>query len=226
MTATRMDGVTAIVSNASVNRVPISVVIALSACGRFSVITATRPSATCSTRTEWSGSMPPVGGGPKSSASHRSVPVELVMSFPCRCVGASCVELREPTQRLQTRCEAILSAASDDERGQLGQPASNWLLWNRECARPVIGSDHWILLGRGTDEDAVIEPLRLDELELPVQMRSGEDEDDASILPVVVEHAFRQHRAVTRPPADHPVEPRIDTALMIQGVAWIGAARV
>ena len=78
MMATRTAGRTAIVSRISVSRAPISVVIALSACGRFRVMSATCPPEPYSTRTGESGSAAPEGGGPKSSAFQRSVRVGLV----------------------------------------------------------------------------------------------------------------------------------------------------
>src|SRR5690349_4069225 len=80
MTA-RTAGRTAIVSRISGRHEPISVVIALSACGRFSVMTATRPPLVYSTSTGWAGSSASDGGGPKSSAFQRSVCAGLVALF-------------------------------------------------------------------------------------------------------------------------------------------------
>ena len=47
-------------------------------------------------------------------------------------------------------------------------------------------SDEWVGLERGADEDAVVEPLGLDELELPFEVGTGEDEDDPAVDPVVL----------------------------------------
>ena len=80
MTA-RTAGRTAIVSRISVRRAPIALVIALSACGRFSVMTATLSSCVYSTSTGRSGSSASDGGGPKSSAFQRSVRAGLVATF-------------------------------------------------------------------------------------------------------------------------------------------------
>src|SRR5215217_5601130 len=94
----------------------------------------------------------------------------LLSAMSCRSpvvgLGRSRVEFREPAQRPQTRSEAVFSAASHDERWQCGEPTPDRLLRNRERARPVVRSDDRILLGWSADEDAVVEPLRLDELEL------------------------------------------------------------
>src|ERR671912_1432779 len=164
--ATRTDGVTAIVSRTSVRRAPISVVIALSACGRFNVITATRPSDSISTSTDSAGSSSSDGGGPKSSASQRSVLVGLgVISSPSSSPPLR-LQLGEPTQRTETRSEAVLAAAGDDERGELGQSAPYRTLRDRERARPVVRADDRVLLGGRADENPALQPLRLHELEM------------------------------------------------------------
>ena len=82
MITTRTAGRTAIVSRTSVRLAPISVVMALSACGLFNVITAIDSPAAYSRSTGLSGSSPSGGGGPKSSAFHRSVSVELGAMAP------------------------------------------------------------------------------------------------------------------------------------------------
>src|SRR5215216_2604274 len=117
MMATRTVGRTAIVSRTSVSRAPISVVIALSAWGRFRVMTATRPSEPYSMSTGESGSARSDGGGPKSSAFQRSVRVGLVATcHPLLVAARSGLQLRQPAQRPQARHEAVLAAAGDDER--------------------------------------------------------------------------------------------------------------
>src|SRR5215208_999391 len=170
MMATRTGGRTAIVSRISVSRAPISVVIALSACGRFRVMSATCPPEPYSTSTGESGSAAPGSGGPKSSAFQRSVRVGLVAtwssfpgSLPCQ----------------------VPSSASQ-----------------RSARRP----GQWVLFGRRADEDAVIDPLGLDELELALQVRTDEHEDDASVDAVVLQDAVGQHRAVAGAAPDHPVQ--------------------
>ena len=52
----------------------------------------------------------------------------------------------------------------------------------------MVRSDEGVGLERGADEDAVIEPLGLDELELTLEVRAGKDEDDATVDAVVLDH--------------------------------------
>jgi hypothetical protein len=46
------------------------------------------------------------------------------------------------------------------------------------------------------DEVALGYPLRLQELELPTQMRADQQEDATAISAVILEHALRQERSV------------------------------
>src|SRR5215207_165869 len=162
MMATRTVGRTAIVSRTSVSRAPISVVIALSACGRFRVMRATCPPEPYSTSTGEAGSAAPERGGPKSSAFQRSVRVGLVATWPSfpGSLPLSGFQLRQPAQRSQTRHIAVLPAAGDDERRQTLQPASDRLLRDGEHARAVVRPGQRVLFSRRADEDAVVDPLR------------------------------------------------------------------
>src|SRR5918994_5280542 len=222
MMTTRTEVRTATVSRAWVRRAPISVVIALSAFGRLSVTTATRSSETNSSSTGDSGSAAPADGGPKSSAFQRSVPVGLVaMSSPF--LG---IELGQPVQGAQPGGEEVLAAARDDERRQALQPVPDRPVGDGERPGPVVRADERIFLGGSADEDPVVGPLRLDELELTLDVRSGEDEDDPAILAVVVEHPGRQRRAIARAAPDHAVQPDVDAHLVLERVARVGSARV
>src|SRR5438093_7696696 len=180
MTA-RIEGRTAIVSRISVRRAPIAVVIALSACGRFSVTIATRSWCAYSTSTGWSGSSRPDGGGPKSSVFQRSVRAGLVATLSRLSISAvPGVQLRQPAQRTETRGKAVLPAAGDHERRQALQPTADRPLRDGEGARSVICSGERVFLGGRADEDAVVQPLRLDELKLALWIGADEDEDDAA----------------------------------------------
>src|SRR3954453_2294983 len=222
MIATRTAGWTAMVSRTSVSRAPISVVIALSACGRLSVITAICSPAAYSRRTGESGSSPSADGGPKSRVFQRSVGVVLVATGGLLGSG---LELREPAERAQAGGKAVLAAAGDDERRQLLEPAPDRPVRDRQRPGPVVRSDERVLLGGRADEDAVVEPLRLDELELAVQVRADEDEHDAALGPVVLEHALREHRPVARPAADHAMEADI-RRVAVKRVAWVRPPRM
>ena len=70
---------------------------------------------------------------------------------------------------------------TSDERDLLAvlEPAPDRPLGDGEAARPVVRPHERIFLERRADEDAVVQPLGLDELELPLEMRAREDEDDA-----------------------------------------------
>src|SRR5829696_5336801 len=93
---------------------------------------------------------------------------------------------------------------------------------NGKAAGAIIRPDERILLGRGADEDAVVQPLGLDELELPLEVRPGEDEDDAPLGAVVLENPLGQRRAVARPAPDHPVQADVDTPLGVERVPRVG----
>src|SRR4051794_22471704 len=179
MIATRTAGRTAMVSRISVRRAPISVVIALSACGRLSVISAICSAAAYSRRTGEAGSSPSTGG-PKSRLFQRSVGVVPVATGRLLRSG---LELREPAERAQAGGKAVLAAAGDDERRQLLQPAPDRPVRDGQASRPVVRPDERVLLGGRADEDAVVEPLRLDELELAVQVGADEDEHDPAVRP-------------------------------------------
>src|SRR5690349_9980632 len=115
-TTTRTEVRTAIVSTISVSRTPISVVIALSAWGRLSVTTATWPSAWESRSTGGSVSSTSGGGGPKSRASHRSVPGELIVVCPSLLASdRSCVKLRQPPHGGKAGREEVLPASRHHE---------------------------------------------------------------------------------------------------------------
>src|SRR5215212_9696605 len=219
---------TAIVSMITVNSAPISVLIALSGWGRFSVTTATWPPPRYSRSTGSSVSTTSGGGGPKSSTAHRSVPDALIATRSSlvgtdRPAGRSCVQLRQPVHRPQTGREEVLPAARHYEGRQVLQPSSDRALGDGETARPVVRSDEGILLEWCADEDAVVEPLGLDELELPLEVRSGEHEDDPSVDAVVLELAVGQHGTVAGAAPDHAVQPDVDAAVLVHGVARVGA---
>ena len=58
------------------------------------------------------------------------------------------------------------------------------------------------------------------------EVRPGEHEDDPAVGAVVLEDALGQHRPVARPAADHAMEPDVDAALVVEGVARVRPPRV
>src|SRR5918998_1716983 len=223
MNATRMDVRTAIASSTSVRRSPISVLMALSECGLLRVITAMRSSNTYSTSTDGPDSASSGDGGAKSSDFQRSMPVMDMRSPRVVCSGSG-GEVRQPPEGPQPGGEAVLPAPGDDEGRHVRQPASDRVRRDGEDAGPVGRPDEGVLLGRRADEDPVVEPLGLDELELALEVCSGEDEDDAPVGTVVLEDAVGQHRAVARAPADHAVQPGVDAHLVVEGVPRVRPA--
>ncbi len=95
-----------------------------------------------------------------------------------------------------------------------------------EAARAFARADQRVLLVRRADEYAVVEPLRLDEFELPFDVRPGENEHDPAVGAIVFQDAFRQHRAVVRAASDHPVQAYVDGAVGIQRIPRIRTARM
>src|SRR4051794_18291495 len=95
-----------------------------------------------------------------------------------------------------------------------------------EAASLVIRPHEGVLLRRGADEDAVVEPLGLDELELSAQVGSREHEDDSPVDVVVFEYALGQHRSIAGAAPDHAVEADIDAAIVVEGVSRVRATRM
>src|SRR3954467_6939568 len=89
----------------------------------------------------------------------------------------SVLQFGEPAQGAQTRDEAVLAAAGDHEAGQVPQAAPDRLLRGGDAAGSVVMAGHRVLLAGIADEVAVVDPLGLDELELPFQVGSDEDSD-------------------------------------------------
>src|SRR4051812_36035341 len=86
----------------------------------------------------------------------------------------------------------VLAAADGHEAWQPGESAADRLAGDGVCVGAVVVAGEWILLGAEADEVAVVHPDLLDELELPGQARSQEDEDDAALRPVVLQYAVRE----------------------------------
>src|SRR5829696_1675218 len=148
------------------------------------------------------------------------------MSSPVVGARRSRIEICEPSERSQPRRETVLPPAGDHKGRYIRQPTSYRTPRDREAAGAVVRTDERVLLGWRTDEDAVVQPLRLHELELAVEVGPGEHEDDPSVGAVVVQHPFGQHGPVARPSADHPVQSYIDAALGGQGIPRVRAPGV
>src|SRR5262249_52112326 len=89
------------------------------------------------------------------------------------------------------------------------QSLGNRPAWDDEATGARIRSGDRILGLAGTEEDAVLDPLRLNELELPPEVRSDECEHQSAIGAVVLEDSFRQERTVGGSTSDHSMDPRV-----------------
>src|SRR5437763_945411 len=140
--------------------------------------------------------------------------------------GWSRLELRQPAESSQARRAAVLAAAGDDECRQVPQPTADRLLRNGEASRSIIRPGEWVLVDRDADENAVVQPLRLHELELALEVRTSENEDDAPVDAVLLQHSLGQHRAVACAPPDHAVEANVDAPVVVERISRVRASRV
>ena len=88
--------------------------------------------------------------------------------------------------------------------------------WSRLAHRPArdgkavalgVRADDGILGVIRPEEDAIIDPLRLNELELPPEVRADEREHQPPIGAVVLQHSVRKERPIRSTAADHTVDP-------------------
>jgi hypothetical protein len=86
----------------------------------------------------------------------------------------------------------------DDEPRQALQAPADRPPWDGEATGPVVRPDDGVLRVARPDEGAAVDPLRLDELELPPQVRTDEGEHQSPIGTVVLQDPFRERRAVGR----------------------------
>src|SRR4029453_14547730 len=137
------------------------------------------------------------------------------------------VEVGEPAQGPQARHKAVFAAAVDDELGQLCQAPADRLLGDGELFGPIVRPGKRVYVGGCAEEGAVVDPLRLDELELLAEPRLKAEEQDAAIGPVVLQDALGQHRAVAGATPDYPVIARYADDRWVAGVrpTGVGAER-
>ena len=101
---------------------------------------------------------------------------QLAVIVRCHSSGVwSSIEFGEPAQRPQAGHEAIFAAAIDDESGQSLEVTADWLIRDSEFTA-IATADQRVLFGGCADELAVVCPLPLDELELPVKVRPNKGE--------------------------------------------------
>ncbi|WP_326827977.1 MULTISPECIES: hypothetical protein [unclassified Streptomyces] len=114
----------------------------------------------------------------------------------------------DPAQRRQAGHEAVLATPVDDEWRQPLETAADRLARDGEPA-VVVHADQRVLFRGRPNELAVVHPLPLRELELPVQVRSDKGEHDAAVGAVVLQHSLGQRRAIGRTAHDHAVQAHL-----------------
>src|SRR6266849_10277759 len=91
----------------------------------------------------------------------------------------------------------------------------------RERSAPVVRPDQRVFLRGRSKEDAAVAPLRLDELELPLQVGSHADEHESTLGPIVLQDALRKQRAIAGAATDHAVQPVDSNEFVFERVARI-----
>src|SRR4051812_36926539 len=92
---------------------------------------------------------------------------------PPHCSG---FKFRQPPQRAQPRQEAILATPCGNKSSQTLQTPGKRTPRKAECSIAIVRSGDGVFHGASSEERAIIHPLRLNELELPPEMRSDEGE--------------------------------------------------
>src|SRR5262245_60743671 len=116
-----------------------------------------------------------------------------------------CLKVGEPAQGSQSGHEAIFTAPRDDKTRDALKAFANRAPWNCKAAAFFVRSGYGILSVARPKEDAIVYPLRLDELELPAKVRSDKREHQPSIGAVVLKGSFREWRAICGSAPDHSV---------------------
>src|SRR5438132_544927 len=117
-------------------------------------------------------------------------------------------ERREPAQGAQPGHETILATPRYDKLRQAFQPAAQRSLRDVESAGPVSGPGDGILHAAAAEKLCVLQPLLLNELKLPPQVRPDKSEHQSAILAVVLQSAIGQRRSVSGSARVHPANMR------------------
>jgi hypothetical protein len=136
---------------------------------------------------------------------------------------ASGFKTAKPVQSPEARHEAVFTASRHDKSRQPLKTLANRTLRHRKAGSVLIRTDDWILVAVRAEEDAIVDPLRLDEFELPSDVGSDEGEHQSSIRAIVLENSVRQERAVSGSAADHSMQLRYSS---YQRIPWICATDV
>ena len=137
---------------------------------------------------------------------------------------------REQPQRGHRRLEEVVAAAQRDEARLRLQEERRVALDRHLALRPVRLADQEVLVAAEAERVAVVDPERLDRLELAPDVGLEADEDQPAVDAVVLGRARRQRRAVGAAAADDPVavgQPPVEEAGRVArvGAADVGAER-
>jgi hypothetical protein len=116
-----------------------------------------------------------------------------------------CLKVGEPAQGSQSGHETIFTAPRDDKPRDALNAFANRPPWNCKAAALVVRPGDGILIAASPKEDAIIYPLRLDELELPAEVSADEREHQPPIGAVILQDSFREQRSVCGSAPDHSV---------------------
>jgi hypothetical protein len=115
------------------------------------------------------------------------------------------LKVGKPAQGSQSGHEAIFAPPRDDKPREALKALANRPPWNCKVTALVVRPGDWILIVVRPKENAVIYPLRLDELELPPEVRSDKREHQPPVGAVILQDSFRERRAVGGSAPDHSV---------------------
>src|SRR5262245_5266794 len=143
----------------------------------------------------------------RSAASTPAGPAPITMTSNIYGASLLCLKVGEPAQGSQSGHEAIFTAPSDDKLRDALKAFANRAPWNCKVAALVVRPGYGILIVARPEKDAVIYPLRLDELELTTKVRSDKREHQSPIGAVVLQDSFREQRAIGSSAPNHSVQP-------------------
>src|SRR3954453_4037731 len=114
----------------------------------------------------------------------------------------------EPAQRPQARAHEVLAATDGRERRQPAEHDRRLALDDHPPAAVVVVADDRIAVVADAERVAVVDPARLDDLELPLDVRLVALEHEPALDAVVLEDAIRKRLPERAAAADDPVPVR------------------
>src|SRR5262245_36307982 len=106
--------------------------------------------------------------------------------------GLSCVEIGQPAQGSQPGHETVLTTPHDDEPRQALQASADRPAWDGEAVGTIVRSDNRVPRIARPAEDAAVDPLRLDALKLPPQVRADGGAHNLPMGPVARQDTYAQ----------------------------------